>query len=270
MRWKARWTVFGAALLVAGMAVIKQGEAADPMPNENLKVLINQDSQNIATLIDMGNKGGKANTSKASRGIKSNAMMIAWFANSRIGGKNAADDAKFATLRDAALKVAVDGGGKKFNLAAPVAKTLNVNIAAAPNVNTNAMTTAQLVAASNMDMEELMYQLKKTAIGDTQLGGLGIEEAIKSIADNRSKITGAEANAMAARLSAICDYCEVLTPTKGFGASTPKKSWDGFLKEMRSAAKGAAEAANGKNAGALPTAFIKLDRSCVACHEMFK
>jgi hypothetical protein len=269
MRWSARRLLIGAAAVLAGIVGINQSmmDAADPVPDADLKILFDQDAKNIPPMIELGNKkGSKANASKASRAITSNAMAIAWYANSRILGKKPDDDAKMAMLRDTAIKVAVAAHKKKFTAASEPARLLDLNMKPGAAVKPKAMTIAELFAACDMDMEELMYQLKKKDVG-----GLGVEEEIKALAAKKGTITPEKASAMAVRLRAIAEFCQVMEPQKKFTTKTPKKDWDTYNADMVTALKDIVDAAKSKDAKKkVPDAFLKLDGACTACHEKFK
>ena len=267
MRYSGRRTLVGAAVILAGIVGLNftatdAAESGNPVPEGEFKTLVEQDAKNIETMIATGKKGGAANTSKASRAIKSSALMIAAYAQSRIGSKGA-DDAKLATLRDAAIKVGTAAGKKKFDDAAAGVKALSIAAAADPKASVKKVDL--VAAAGEFDIEELMYQFKKTSVG-----GLGIEEEIKAQA-KKATITPANATAMAQRVLIIADFCDVIGINGGFNAGKPKKAWDDFNKDMRVAAQGLITAAAGKpTAAALQTAFTKLDSSCVKCHDKFK
>ena len=71
--------------------------------------------------------------------------------------------------------------------------------------------------------------------------------------------------------NAITDYCDHLVPMKGFAAGANNKvAWDRFIKGMRTSTSELVIASKGKNAKALQTAFLNLDGSCTACHNVFK
>jgi hypothetical protein len=263
MRWSARRTLLGAAVLMAGILGLNRtsSEAADPMPESEFKALFDQDAKNIPGMIAMGQKKGAANISKASRAVNSNAMMIAYYANSRITGKDAKDDAKMAALRDTALKVALAAGKKKFDEAEGPAKKLSLSIAA-DGGDAKPLKTAALVDAGKMDLEQLMYQYKKTSVG-----GMGAEEDIKA---NSKKLTLApdKVATLANRVLAVCEYCETVTPE--FDAKKTKKDWERYNKDTRAAAQALLSAVAGKNQKTIQTALTKLDGACVACHEVMK
>jgi hypothetical protein len=227
-----------------------------PAADRDFRTLVEQDVTNILTLLrDVKPK------KTAGRAIKSNALMVAAFAQGQLG-KNAADDAKWVALRDSALEVATTAGKKNFAAAVGPAKALNINIAPARNPNTKKL---DLLAATGVDVEELMYQFKKTAVG-----GLGIEEQIKANAKTLT-MKPEFASALAQRVLIVSEFCAALMPAGGFGPAKPRKiAWDGFNKDLKAAATGLTAAANANDAKVLQAAFVKLDTSCVSCHNTFK
>jgi len=257
MRRSVRGIFAGAAVLLAGILCVTNSsmEAADPVPDSDYNALVEQDAKNIVALLT------EAKIKKtADRGVKSSAIMIAAYAQSRLG-KVPADDAKLATLRDTAIKVAQTGGKKKYADALAPAKLLAVGIAPAAKVDTKPIVIEKVVEC---DMEELMYQFKKTAIG-----GLGIEEEIKA---NAKKVTIApeKASAIGQRVLLVADFCTRMEPSGGFSAMKPKKDWIQYNTDMVTAAKAIIEGSKGKDVKKLADAFTKLDASCVACHNKFK
>jgi hypothetical protein len=265
MRLSARRTLTGAAVLLAGIIVLNRyatgaDDAGAPVPEGEFKTLFDQDVKNISKMIEVGKMPGAANKSKGSRSIKSDAMMIAFYANSRIGTKGA-DDAKLAALRDAAIKVAVAGGKKNFAAAAQAVKDLTLDGTSGKGA-AKQMGLADLAKASDMDIEELMYQFKKTGVG-----GLGTEEEIKAAA-KKGGVNPAEAAAIAARIHAVADYCDVVTVK--FDAKKTEKDWKSYNKDMKAAAKDLQTAAASKDNKKIQAAFDKVDRGCVACHEKMK
>jgi hypothetical protein len=225
MRLSSHRALAGVAMLLAGFVTLNRAatDAADDAgakaPEDEMKALIDQDAKNISKMIDVGKMPGAANKSKASRAIKSDAMMIAFYANSRIGTKGA-DDAKHAALRDAAIRVAVDGGKKNFVAAAQGAKDLTLGGAGGKGP-ARQMNLANLAGAGGLDIEELMYQYKKAAVG-----GLDIENEIKAAAKKGTTPTAAAA--IAARVLAVADYCDVVTVK--FDAKRPAAAWVAFTR----------------------------------------
>jgi Cytochrome C' len=258
MQWCACRILLGAAALAVGIVRLEMGavEAADAVPDAEFKMLVDQDAKNIVTNLNNGKPAKKT----ADRAIKSSALMIAAYAQGRMG-KNPADDAKLATLRDTAIKVAKTGGAKKYADAVAPAKLLAADMAAAGKPDTK---NVDLIAATGVDIEELMYQFKKIGVG-----GLGIEEDIKA---NAKKLTMKPdlAAALGQRTLVAADLCAVLQPSAGFNAAKPKKDWDQDIKDMKGAATALVGAAKANNTKDVQTAFNKLDASCVHCHDKFK
>ncbi len=261
MRCDALRLSIGSMLLAISIFTLsnKQIDAADAIPDNEFKTLVGQDAKHIQAMIELGGKGGTANISKASRAIKASSIMLAAYAQSRM--KGGAADAQLATLRDTALKIAA--AGKNFKTAAPLAKTLAYDMTAAAKANSKKMTYANMVSAASAEMDDLMFQFKKTTIG-----GLGIEAEIKEQC-KKSTLTAEQVKAIGQRVLIVADYCDVMVPAVGFNAKNPKANWDGFNADMKKAATELVAAAD-KKGPALQKAFDKLDRSCVACHDKFK
>lgn len=260
MLWSARRTIVGIVVLLAGIVGINVASTdAVPLPDDDFKFLVDQDAKQILNILNVGKPGEGVPLKKtADRSIKSSALMIAAYAQSRIG-KNPADDGKLVALRDAAIKVALTG--KMYKNAVDPAKTLSIDIAAAAKANGKSI---DLIKATNIDMEELMYQFKKTTVG-----GLGIEEEIKA---NAKKVTvkPEQAAAIGQRTLIVAEFCDTLEPSGGFSAAKSKKSWEKYNADMKAAANDLIAGAKAKNEKGIQTAFLKLDGSCVACHNTFK
>jgi len=256
------------AVLLAGIMGLSQtrSEAVDPLPANEFNSLVTQDVKNLEALLAMAQKGGKANESKASRGMKSSAMMIALYADARIDGTNAANDAKMATLRDAAIDIAKAAGNKNFRIGAQV-KALGPNMKAVPGVNAKPMAVAALIAASNLDAEEMMYQFKKA-----QFGGLGIEQDVKAYANNGNAAL-ANGKLLALRLLVAAEYVDALGPAGGFAPPARiQRAWLAHSADMKAAATEFLTEMQAKkpDPNKLAAAFTKVDGACVRCHQDFK
>jgi hypothetical protein len=228
------------------------------LSQDSVKALLVQDKKNLELLLDMAKRTGRANINTASRGIKSNALMIGYYANNRLSKQN--NDPSLAALRDDAIKVAVAAGRKNFNLSDQI-KQLDFDKKAVVGVEPKALTTAQLVNAANIDIEELMYQFKKTSVG-----GLGIEEDIKSNA-KKLKMTPAEAILLAERVLAVTELCDNVTPA--FDAKKPAGVWRQLNANLHHSAQDLIKSAKNEPKG-MAAAFAKLDKACITCHERFK
>ncbi len=226
--------------------------AAGPVPDSEFKPLFEQDMKNI-----LGRLEEKPMKKTADRAVKSSALMIAAYAQSRLG-KNPADDGKLIALRDAAIKIA-STPKKQLAAALPIAKGLSLNMAPAGKGG-----KVDILKDTGVDLEELMYQFKKTSIG-----GLGIEEEIKAQA-KKVTVKPEVAAAIAIRSLFVADFVDNMQPTAGFSAAKLKKNWGIYNKNMKTAATELAAAAKSGDAKAIGAAFLKLDGSCVQCHNKFK
>jgi hypothetical protein len=255
MRSSARRIFVGSLALLIGIIGVDVAttEAADPLPDE-YKALFEQDVKNIIARLEE-----KPMKKTADRAVKSSALMIAAYAQGQMG-KNKADDGKLAALRDAAIALAkIEKKALMGGAGLAPAKALSLNMAPATKA-----APVDLLKASGVDLEELMYQFKKTTVG-----GLGIEEQVK---DNAKKLTltPAASAAIARRALIVADFCDNMAPLSGFSAAKPKKDWDTYNMAMKTAATELATAAKAGNAKAIGAGFLKLDGACVQCHNKFK
>jgi len=257
MKLHARRILVGAIALFAGVVgvnVTSTTAAPDAVPDAEFKTLVEQDAKNINTMLNDGKPAKKT----ADRSIKSSALMIAAYAQSRIG--KGGNDEAMAALRDSALKVAETGGKKKYAEAVAPSKALTANPTGKGDVK-----PVDLVKATGVDIEELMYQFKKTAVG-----GLGIEEQIKANS-KKATVKPEEAAAIARRVLIVGDFCDVVEPNGGFGAGPKAKAnWVKANKDMKDAAAALQTAAKSSNAKDMQAAFLKIDGACVNCHNNFK
>ncbi len=256
MRSSARRIIVGSVALLIGIVGIDvtMTEAADPVPDSEFKALVEQDIKNILDRLEE-----KPIKKTADRAVKSSALMIAAYAQSRLG-KNPADDGKLVALRDTAIVIAKTEKKKLAGALAP-AKTLSINMAPAGNAKA---APVNLLTVTGVDLEELMYQFKKTSIG-----GLGIEEEIKA-QSKKVTVKPEVAAAIAIRAHLVAGFVDDMQPTAGFSAAKPKKDWDTYNAAMKAAATELASAAKKADTKAIGAAFLKLDGSCVQCHNKFK
>lgn len=270
MKFRATRMLIGLSIIATGIFGLNATsiDAADPLPDADAKALISQDSKNILNMLDKvataKTEAKKGVSSNASKAIQVNALMIALTAQKQITGKKPAEDSANATLRDAAIKIALMGSSKKFPLIAEPTKGL-ANLKANAKAKAN-MSVADIANAGELDVEILMHQFKSTTVG-----GYGTEEHIQDLGDPKSKTVIAlpEAKLMASRLLAVADYFEVLVPAKGF-AKNPKPLWLGTTKDMRTAANEMVTAVQGNDTKKIKAAFQKLDATCIACHNRYK
>ena len=190
--------------------------------------------------------------------------MIAALAQLKITGKDPAADAKYATIRNNALKVAEAVKGKKFGDAVEPSKGLTSSVAPAAKPDTKPLPLHTLY---NFDINELMAHYKKTDVG-----GLNVEADIKNYA-KKGGATAPQSAHLAGRVLVTADLVDKMEPDGGFaGGKKTKAAWDDSNKKMRNAAKELAELAKAAKLDAkkLQTAFGKLDGACVSCHDVFK
>ena len=248
MRWSARRTFVGAAVLLLGMGFLavrtQPAAVAADVSADELKMLISHDAKFIQTAL----AGGKPDK-KAINTIKSSAMMIAAYAQ----------DAKLITVRNDALALAAAMAKRDYKTAAGLADKLSA-AGAKPDP---AMKKVTLAGMHKFDLNELMSQFRP---GDR--GGLNVEKDIKEGA--KKGLPAQQAYAIANRVQVIADYTDQMLPEDLGGAKKTKPNWLRFNKDMRSAATDLAAAAKANNAAKIKSALDKLDRSCVACHDVFR
>jgi hypothetical protein len=270
MKFRATRFLIGLGIIAIGILGLNMTslDAANPLPEADAKALFNQDSKNILDMLDKlanaNEKAKKTASLNASKSIQVNGMMIALVAQKQIDGKSKEQDAANATVRDAAIKIALQGSSRKFPGIAEATKALSAlkaNAKAKPN-----MKIEDIAKAGDLDVDILMHQFKLTTVG-----GYGTEQRIQDLGDPAGKgvIALPEAKLMASRILAVADYFEVLVPAKGF-SKNPKPTWLGIVKDMRAATNDMVTAVEGKDAKKIKAAFQKLDASCVACHGKYK
>jgi hypothetical protein len=260
MRLNARRIWIGAVVIGAGLVALAAapGEAAD-VPDDVLPILIDQDAKQVVKSLNDGKPDKKVIIQ-----IKSSAMMIAAYAQSKITGSNPTEDAKYATLRKNALKVVEAAAAKKFKDAVEPSKLLSLNSPADPKADTKPL---KLYEMHKFDINDLMAQYKKSAVG-----GQNVEADIKDF----SKKGGAkpdQARQMAFRILTTAEMVDNMEPDGGFaGGKKTKEAWLGFNKKMKQTAEELAETAKAAKGDPkkLQMAFTKTDGACVACHDVFK
>jgi Cytochrome C' len=255
MRSNARRIWLGAAVLMSGLfALAGATTLAADVPDDVLAGLIEQDARQINKLL------GEPRPEKRIPFIKSSAMMLAAYAQDGMG-KNSAQAAKYAALRQNALKVAEAAAAKKLKDAAEPAKALNLNGAGGGDTK-----PLKLYELHKFDVNDLMAQYKKTAVG-----GLNIEQDIKDFS-KKPGMKPADAILIAARVQFTSDFLENMQPDEGFNPKKPKPQWDEANKRTRTAAEELAEVAKAPkvDAAKLQKALSKLDAGCISCHDTFK
>jgi hypothetical protein len=239
----------GALALMFGITFVSISEtiAAD-VPEDALKAVMEHDMKRVNEMIE---KMKNAPDKKLPNQIRSSSLMIALYAQSKIGGKNAGDDKSMAGLRDQAIDVAKGVKAKKYAQLMPLDPKMG---------NGDPTKKVDILKAGVFDVYDLMNQYKKADVG-----GLNIE---KDIIDAAQKGTKADASGIAARVLFTADLLEKLEPDGGFNPKKPEKEWLRTTKLMREAATQLSKDAKDEKK-ALAT-FKKLDSACTACHNTFK
>src|SRR4029079_5053460 len=101
MRRTPARTLLVAAILGVGLALLGSAGAADPATDTEFQALVDQDAKVIQAAADAVTKAPspkekKVVTRNAGSGIKSAALLMAAYANDRIGGTDAAADVQSA------------------------------------------------------------------------------------------------------------------------------------------------------------------------------
>ena len=164
--------------------------------------------------------------------LKSSALMVAAYAQTQITGKSAEDDAKYASVRDNALKVYKAVSSKKNADAVAPAKAL-----AAMEVDKAAsVKPVDIAKETKADIDDLMAQFKKS--------GLGLEDQIKALSKKAGKPE--EASALGARMLIVVDLMGTIHPD--FGGKKTQAAWSASSKEMKVASEDLIKAATAKDA----------------------
>jgi hypothetical protein len=243
------------------ISILAVSEAAD-LPPDVLTALIAQDVAQVNKSLENLSKSeaAKKKDTKSPQQIQSSAMMLALYAQSKISGKEMAVDAKYAGLRDQAVKVAEAVANKKVKDAEAAAKNLSLDAKTDGKASTSPLTLHEL---AKFDIDVLMAQYKKI-----ESGGLGVEKDIK---DGSKKLNANKDKAatIAARVWYTAEYLDKVEPSGGFSNAKPKATWTKTNSDMRKAAEELLTVAK-EGGKPLQAAFAKVDRACSACHNTFK
>ena len=250
--------LFTGAALLAGFALLGPLGAAD-LSDDEFKGLVEQDAKTIAKAVAAVEKAKDKKTTeqRAAGGVKSAAMLVATYANARIGGKNADADAQAASVRDAALHVMKAAGTKDFKAVADAAKEMGE---AKPAAEAKKIDLAKEFAEATVD--DSMHAFKKTA----QFGNGG-EDEIKANAKKATMKPDAVV-ALANRVLALAELSKMITKGEN---EAKKKEWAGYNARMEKAAEELLKAAKAKKTGPeLAKAFTAVNAACTTCHSAFK
>ncbi len=252
MRGKAIRRLIGLGFIFSLFVTIqhKISFAADSEEG-GLTELIKKDSERIIGLLKNGQP-----EKKAIKRIKCGSVMIAAYAEHLLtSGKK---EASLIAIREAALAVSKDVSAKKYANADKIAKTL-LNPGKASTASYKA---GELVKLSKLDVDTLMSQYVKTVSG-----GLNMEADIRSASKSAAKVPAQD---IALRVKITADLMMTMEPDSGFlGGKKTKAAWVQFCKDMSGAA---GEVMTNIPSGGkkLQSAFLKLDGTCTACHNIFK
>ncbi|WP_020470597.1 cytochrome c [Zavarzinella formosa] len=248
--------LLGAALIVA---ITGLSHAAD-VTDDEFKVLIDADTKLIAKAAEAGDKGAKPVKNNAANGIRSTALYVAGYANSRIGGK---DDAKMAAIRDQALLIAKAAKDQDFKKIGELTKDLSAPKAAA--TKKEKIDVAKAAGVEEGDVELVMHHFKKPVAYAS-----GAEEEIKKYGKKGATAPKPEvAIALANRVLVLAEFSK--TAIKADNAAA-KKDWATYNDKMAKAAEDLLTAAHAKKSSPadLAKAFTAIDGACTACHSKFK
>ncbi len=256
-----RCLALGVTAMVAGLMFLSNTDAAPPaISDDAFKSILTDDAKAINKALEALNADAKAASKKgADRAVVSSSLTIAYAAQAKITG--GADDAKYATIRDAAIKVAIDTKAKNYKGATETAKSLDVGVKADPKADVKPVKLVDAFGKNGLTVDETMHQFKKPVAM-----GVGAEEEIKA---NAKKLVAdpARATAIATRVIALAEYSKVHNDGK---AGAKLADWVKFNTDMETAANDLIKAAGAKKNDDMQAAFKKIDGRCTACHSAFK
>jgi hypothetical protein len=183
-------------------------------------------------------------------------LMLAEFAQQNLSGP---DGLQRATVRDAALEIAVLVKNKQYAEAVLRAKALPKLPA-----SKEAKTAKVKLLGPQLDVEELMGQFRSA-----EKGGLGIEDLLDKLAGSAdgqlpAAALNEELRLVAYRTAVAGEVCgEHLPPLKG-------PLWRKLSEEMSRQAGKLAESVQAKDGKAAFQAVAKLHASCKDCHREFR
>ena len=259
------WLV--SAFLLAGMAFFCPADAADATDDE-FKALVDQDAKAITMAASKSGKT-KASEKNSSSAIKSNALIMASYANARIDGKNAGSDANAAAVRDLAIKLFQAAEKKDFKAVAALVTELANPKPAATAKKIDVLKTLNdylkgLGEDKQLSQKDVMDNFKST----DKFGTNGEADIKANGTKKKAPAKPAEANLIALRVLTMAELNKTITKTENAAA---KKEWDEYNQTMIKAANDLQAAAAKKTSPAdMAKIFTRLDGSCTACHDQFK
>jgi hypothetical protein len=253
-----------AAALCAGLVCLSQAGAADPPTDNEFTTLLDQDAKIIAKAADAVEKAPtpkdrKVIAKNAGSGIKSAALIIAAYSNSRITGKDPAADAKAAAVRDEAIKIYKAAADGDFKAAAETAKGLST-----AKGSGKAAKIDLLQAFGEVTSKDVMHNFLKT----NQYGTNVEADIIANATKKGPPAKPADTILMSHRVLIMGEYSKKVV--KAEGAEDTKK-WLEYNDQMMQATEKLLAAAKKKSSPAdMAKAFTLVNASCTACHDDFK
>jgi hypothetical protein len=269
-----QWSRRAAAVtaLVFGIVLCGVGRADIPRSNEEMVVLRVEGDELTHYLVKVIEDDLKPNevSPQARNRVRSAALLLASHAQS---GNASRDPWQRISLRDNALRV----------LRALNAEDLETARKHAPNlldVSSSPAPASRVDLTKEMELDEaegIMKQRPRGGLGfDSkpgaprdaielrlmQIGRVGIKEAeLKAQADDLSRA--------ALVISAQSVMLDAYTPDKKVGNKDPK-DWQKYTAEMRDAAKDLRDAAKRQEAASVKKAVLRVQNSCIECHNIFR
>jgi hypothetical protein len=263
MRRISAWMLLVIAGFIGGLTYFTPAGAAD-VSDDEFKAMLEQDTKIIndavAAVDKATGKDKKVVEKNASSGVKSSALLIAGYANSRIDGKNANADGMAASVRDTALKMYKAADAKDFKAVSAAATDLArpKAVAGAKKVDL----AAAIKDLGEVSQKEVMHNFLKKEQYGTNIEADIIANAKKATAKS------ADINLMTKRLLVMADYNKIVVKPE---SAADKKSWADYNEKMIKAVEGLQATTKKKTSAAdLAKAFTAVDGSCKACHDDFK
>jgi hypothetical protein len=156
------------------------------------------------------------------------------------------------------MKLAEDGKARE---AAAEAKSLDLT-AKAREAKTDPVALEKV-----LPIVDLMH-----VFSSVRIGGFGIEKELGDLeeADTLTAEQMERLGNLSYKLAMFSHAVERYTADKPDSGKTSKKAWLGLNEQFRKASLETAAAARSKNAAASKAALVRLNKSCLECHEVFR
>ncbi|MEZ6141630.1 MAG: hypothetical protein R3B84_13745 [Zavarzinella sp.] len=247
-----------------GAWIVNQQYSQADTSTSDVAFMVDQDVKLLKTITTDYSKATAAKKRvverNGSRGITSTGLVMAYYANSAIDGKDAANDAKMATLRDLGLKLAKAGKDKDFKGTDEILKAIAAGPKADPAAKKEKIDLTAAIKGMDLSVDDTMHHYFKD-----RSYGTNVEDMIKE-QGKKATVKAQEAAAIAHRVKSLAVYSKVVMNAENAGA---KKMWLDYTKEMDEAADKLLQASKGKPAD-LTKAFVAVDVACTKCHNEFK